>query len=388
MNRLIEFRDKPVIKAIAGIRRCGKSTLLKMYRDHLLSSGISENNVILMNFTHSPYSNMSTMDVIQEIKKTKGRKYILFDEVQMVQSWDRMVLDLFENEDCDIYVTGSNSVMFSSKLSTLLSGRAVTIEMFPFSYKEFLHFTDETDSNDSLIDYMTYGGFPLRLMLRGSVDAEVAVLQDVYNTVVLKDVVMRNNIRNQRVLDRLSRFLMRNVGNLVSVKSIRDYMTGSGIKVNFETVDAYLGYLEESLAFYRVKRYNIKAKEELVVNDKFYLSDTGIRTAVLGRRGADIGHMMENLVFLELRRRGYSVNVGKYEDQEVDFIASDDEKKMYIQVCYSLRDPETEKREVRPLISIGDDNRKIIVVMEESMNTDRNGIMEITLRKFLQNDDF
>ncbi|MDR0887834.1 MAG: ATP-binding protein [Candidatus Methanoplasma sp.] len=383
LDRLIELRDKPIIKAIVGIRRCGKSTLLEIYRDHLISEGVDKGNIILMNFTHSPFSGMNDKDVIREVKKTDGRKYILLDEVQMLQSWDKMVLDMFENIDCDICITGSNSVMFSSKLSTPLSGRAVSIEMFPFSYREFLSYTREDDTDDSLMEYMTYGGFPIALMVRSSKDAEMAVLEDIYSTVILKDIVQRNSIRNQGMLDRISRFMMRNIGNFVSVKSIMDYMISSGSKVNFETVDNYMGYLEESLAFYRVKRYNIKVKEELVVNDKFYLSDPGIRTAVLGRRDADIGHVMENLVFLELKRRGYTVYVGKLDDFEVDFVANDHTRTLYVQVCYSLRDPVTEEREIRPLRSINDDHRKIIITMEQSLNRDREGIAEIGIREFL-----
>ncbi len=274
-------------------------------------------------------------------------------------------------------------MMFSSRLSTLLSGRAVTIEMFTFSYNEFLKFTGETDSDNSLIEYMTYGGFPLALMLRGSEDAEIAVLEDIYSTVVLKDIIMRNSIRNPQMLKRISRFLMRNIGNLLSVKSIRDFMIGNGIKVNFQTVDDYLGFLEESLAFYRVKRYNIKAKEELVVNDKFYVSDLGLRTAVLGKRDADIGRVMENIVYLELRRRGFSVYVGKVGNYEIDFVAINDSRTVYIQVCYSLNDSVTEEREIRPLRAVDDDYRKIVIVMQPSMNKDRGGVVELDLRKFL-----
>lgn len=383
LDRLKEFKDKPVIKAVVGIRRCGKSTLLQMYLDYLLCSGIKEESILMMNFTHAPFSDMSAEDVMARARGRSGRLYILLDEVQMLESWDRAVLEMFENVDCDICITGSNSVMFSSKLSTLLSGRAVTIEMFPFSYTEFLRFTGQDDSDGSVMEYMTYGGFPLALMVRDSGDAETAVLEDVYSTIILKDISQRYNVRNQQMLDRISRFLMRNIGSLISVKSICDYMASSGLKVNFETADNYLRYLEESLAFYRVKRYNIKAKEELVVNDKFYLSDPGIRTAVLGRRDADIGHMMENLVYLELRRRGFDVYVGNNRGAEIDFVAMNGETKLYIQVCYSLRDPSTEECEVRPLRSIDDDYRKIVVTMEPSLNTDRNGIAEIGLRDLL-----
>lgn len=234
-----------------------------------------------------------------------------------------------------------------------------------------------------MMEYMAYGGFPLALMVRDSGDAETVVLEDVYSTVILKDIVQRYSIRNQQMLDRISRFLMRSMGSLVSVKSICDYMANSGLKVNFESADNYLGYLKESLAFYRVKRYNIKAKEELVVNDKFYLSDLGIRTAVLGKRDADIGYLMENLVYLELRRRGFDVYVGNNKGAEIDFVAMDGKTKVYVQVCYSLRDPVTEEREVRPLRSIDDDYRKLVVTMEASLSTDRDGITEIGLRDLL-----
>lgn len=387
LNRLIELKDKPVIKAIAGIRRCGKSTLLRLYKDYLLSSGVAEENILFINFTYLPNSEIDSKYVIEAVKAKQGRTYILLDEVQMLESWDKTVLYLFENTDCDIYVTGSNSMMFSSRLSTLLSGRAVTIEMFTFSYNEFLKFTGETDSYNSLMEYMTYGGFPLALMLRESEDAEIAVLEDIYSTVVLKDIVMRNNIRNQQMLKRISRFLMRNIGNLLSIKSIRDFMISNGIKVNFQTVDDYLGFLEESLAFYRVKRYNIKAKEELVVNDKFYASDLGLRTAVFGKRDADIGRIMENLVYLELRRRGFSVYVGKVGNYEIDFVAFDDVLTVYIQVCYSLNDPTTEEREIRPLRVVDDDYRKVVIVMQPSINKDRGGITELELREFLTGDE-
>jgi len=383
LDKLIQMKDVPLIKAIVGIRRCGKSTLMGMYRDYLLSTGISEESIVSLNLSHGRNSELNPSEIMAMVSSVKGRTYVLLDEVQIIENWDRMVLEMLETKDCDIYITGSNSVMFSSKLTTLLSGRSVTMEMFPFSYSEFLEYTRLSDSSSTITEYMTYGGFPLALMVRDSKESETAVLEGIYNTVVLKEIVQRHKIRNQQMLERISQFLMRNIGSPVSVKSIRDYMTSSGIKVNFETVDSYLGYLEESLAFYRVKRYDMKAKEELVINDKFYLSDLGLITAILGRRDADIGHLMENIVYLELRRRGYKIYTGKSGDHEIDFVAMGSEDRLYIQVCYSLRDPSTEERELRPLKSIKDDYKKIIVVMEESVNTDRDGIKEILLSDFL-----
>lgn len=354
-----------------------------MYREHLISTGIDENNIIMMNFTHDPFSNMSMDEIASIVMSRTERMYILFDEVQMVQSWDRMILHLFENADCDICITGSNSVMFSSNLSTILSGRVVSMELFPFSYMEFLEFTEQNDSDGASSEYMTYGGFPLALMVRNSREAETAVLEDIYNTVILKDIALRYSIRNQQMLDRISRYLIRNIGSLVSVKGIRDFMASNGFKVNFETIDGYLGYLEESLAFHRVKRFNIKTKEELVVNDKFYLSDLGIRTAIIGKRDVDTGHLMENLVYLELKRRGFDVHIGTINGMEVDFVIMNHETKAYVQVCYTLKDPATEERELRPLRSIRDGYRKVIITMEKSFNEDRDGIVEMGLREFL-----
>ena len=383
LDKLIQMKDVPLIKAIVGIRRCGKSTLMGMYRDYLLSTGISKESIVSLNLSHGKNSELNPSEIMAMVSSVKGRTYVLLDEVQIIENWDRMVLEMLETKDCDIYITGSNSVMFSSKLTTLLSGRSVTMEMFPFSYSEFLEYTELKDSVSSITEYMTYGGFPLALLVRDSRESETAVLEGIYNTVVLKEIVQRHKIRNQQMLERISQFLMRNIGSPVSVKSIKDCMASSGIKVNFETVDSYLGYLEESLAFYRVKRYDTKAKEELVINDKFYLSDLGLRTAILGRRDADIGHLMENIVYLELRRRGYKIYTGKSGDYEIDFVAMGSEDRLYIQVCYSLKDPSTEERELRPLKSIKDDYKKIIVVMEESVNTDRDGIKEILLSDFL-----
>lgn len=384
LNKLIEFRDKPIIKTIVGIRRCGKSTLLMMYKDYLIESGVHEDDILMMNLSHMQDNGRTTRDIINMVSEHKGRMYILLDEIQNLTGWDRMVLEMLETLDCDIYITGSNSVMFSSKLTTLLSGRAIGIEMFPFSYAEFLEFTTAPDSDESLMEYMTFGGFPLSLMLRGSKSAQNTVVEDVYNTVVLKDIVLRQGFKNNQLLDRMCGFLMRSIGSPLSVKSIKDYLSSAGVKTTSETVDTYLSYLEESLTFYRAKRFNIKAKEELVFNDKFYVVDPGLRTAVLGHRGADTGHILENLVYIQLRRDGYKVYVGKMDNLEIDFVAINSDRTLYVQVCYSLRDPVTEEREVRPLRKIRDNHRKILVVMEKSLNTDRDGIEEMGIREFLR----
>jgi len=386
LNHLKALKDMPVIKVVTGIRRCGKSVLMDLFKEHLIISGVSEDRIISRTFTHIPEESITAADLLNEIrnKMVKGQtNYVLMDEVQMVESWEKAVLTLFEEDGCDIYLTGSNSKMFSSNLSTLLSGRAVEVEMFPFSYKEFLLFTELDDSSDSLSEYMRTGGFPLAAALIGRTEYAMTVLDSIYNTVVLRDVIERNDIRNPQMLNRISSFLMRNIGNTVSVKSIMDYMVSAGFKVNFETVDNYLGMLEEGFIFYRAKRYDTKAKEELVVNDKFYVADLGLRNAALGFRDADIGQFMENLVYLELRRRGYSVFVGKFNTLEIDFVAMNAESTSYYQVSYSIESPDTKKRELEPLMKLKDGRRRTIITMVPSLNKDHDGIREIGLREFL-----
>ena len=389
LDKLKALRDMPVIKVITGIRRCGKSTLLDLFKEYLIGSGVPEDRIISMTFSHSMEEEITAADILSEVheKRAEGeRNYVFLDEVQVAKSWEKAVLTIFEEGGSDVYITGSNSEMFSSKLSSLLSGRVAEVEMFPFSYKEFLVFTEQGDSSDSLSEYMRIGGFPLASALRDRTEYAVTVLDGIYRTVVLRDIVERNNIRNPQMLGRISAFLMRNIGNPVSVKSITDYMVSAGFKVNFETVDSYLRMLEEALIFYRAKRYDTKAKEELIVNDKFYIVDTGLRNSVLGFRDADIGRFMENLVYLELRRRGYSVFVGKLNTLEIDFVAMNSESTAYYQVSYSIEDPETKRRELEPLKKLRNGHRKIIITMVPSLNKDHDGIREIGLREFLLDD--
>ncbi|MCL1811394.1 MAG: ATP-binding protein [Methanomassiliicoccaceae archaeon] len=386
LNELKSLRDVPVIKVITGIRRCGKSTLLELFKEYLIGSGVPEDRIITMTLTHGSEEEITAADILNEVrgKRADGEmNYVFLDEIQMARSWEKAVLTIFEEGGSDVYITGSNSEMFSSKLSSLLSGRAAVVEMFPFSYKEFLLFTEQKDSSDSLSEYMRIGGFPLAAALRGKPEYAMTVLDGIYRTAVLRDIIERNNIRNPQMLGRISSFLMRNIGNPVSVKSIADYMVSAGFKVNFETVDSYLGMLEEAFIFYRAKRYDVKAKEELVVNDKFYVADMGLRNSALGFREADIGQFMENLVYLELRRRGYSVFVGKVNAMEIDFVAMNKESTAYYQVSYSIEDPETKRRELEPLKKLRDGHRKTIITMVPSLNKDHDGIREIGLREFL-----
>ena len=389
LDKLKALRDTPVIKVITGIRRCGKSTLLELFKEYLIDSGVTEDCIISMVLTHGSEEKITAADILKEVrgKAVKGKmNYVLLDEVQMAESWEKAVLTILEEGGSDVYITGSNSEMFSSKLSSLLSGRAVEVEMFPLSYKEFLFFTGQDDSADSLSEYMRIGGFPLAVALRDKMEYAMLVLDGIYRTAVLNDIVERHSIRNPQMLSRISAFLMRNIGSPVSVKSIMDYIVSAGFKVNFETVDNYLGMLEEAFIFYRAKRFDMKAKEELVVNDKFFIADTWLRNAALGFREADMGQFMENLVYLELRRRGYTVFVGKINALEIDFVAMNAKSTAYYQVSYSIEDPETKRRELEPLKRLRDAHRKTVITMVPSLNADHDGIREVGLREFLMDE--
>jgi len=389
LEKLKALRDTQAIKVITGIRRCGKSTLLELFKEYLIDSGVTEDCIISMTLTHGSEEKITSADVLKEVrgKAVKGKmNYVFLDEVQMAESWEKAVLTILEEGGSDVYITGSNSEIFSSKLSTLLSGRAVEVEMFPLSYREFLLFTGQDDSSGSLSEYMRIGGFPLAVALHDKPEYAMMVLDGIFRTVVLSDIVERHNIRNPQMLNRISAFLMRNIGNPVSVKSIMDYIVSAGFKVNFETVDSYLGMLEEAFIFYRAKRYDTKAKEELVVNDKFFIADTGLRNAALGFREADISQFMENLVYLELRRRGYTVVVGKINALEIDFVAMNTKSTAYYQVSYSIEDPETKRRELEPLKRLRDGHRKTVITMVPSLNADHDGIREVGLREFLMDD--
>ena len=389
LNKLKALRDMPVIKVITGIRRCGKSTLMDLFKEYLIDSGVTEDCIISMTLTHGSEERITAADVLKEVheKKVEGKmNYVFLDEIQMAESWEKAVLTIFEEGGSDVYISGSNSEVFSSKLSSLLSGREVEIELFPLSYKEFLSFTGHGDSADSLSEYMRIGGFPLAAALHDKPEYAMMVLDGIYRTVVLRDIIERHDIRNPQMLDRTSAFLMRNIGRLVSVKSIMDYTVGAGFKVNFETIDNYLGMLEEAFVFYRAKRYDAKAKEELVTNDKFFIADIGLRNTVLGFRDADMSQFMENLVYLELRRRGYTVFVGKVDALEIDFVAINTKSTAYYQVSYSIEDPETKRRELEPLKKLRNGYRKTVITMVPSLNADHDGIREVGLREFLMDD--
>jgi predicted AAA+ superfamily ATPase len=390
LNRLIAFRDKSPVKAITGVRRCGKSTLLDLYERRLLAAGVAKDAVIRMNFESLDFEDIRTYKELHETVKGLLRpdsmNYILLDEVQQVEGWEKAVNSLRLIPNTDIYITGSNAFMLSSELSTLLSGRYVEIQMLPLSFKEYMEFNgyeDGGDLNEYFNQYLRWGGFPGITEICGHPDAIRAYLAGVYHTILMRDVVRRNAVRDSALLENVLRFLCGNIGNTVSTKKISDCLTSAGRKTNSETIDNYLKMLENAFILYRARRYDLKGKLHLKTQEKFYLVDTGVRNELLGFRDSDYGFTLENIVYFELLRRGFQVAIGKSGALEVDFVATRPDKTAYYQVTASMLDENTRRRELAPLRDIGDNYEKTVLSMDRTPVTDFDGIRNVNLLDFL-----
>lgn len=391
LTQLIRFRDKPLIKVITGIRRCGKSTLLSLFENHLMASGVTQDHIIRMNFESFQFDEISDYKKLhtyikKRLKNSSDRHYILLDEVQQVSSWEKAVNSFLVDANVDIYITGSNAYLLSSELSTLLSGRYVEIKMQPLSFKEYLDFTDTgTDGNiqNKFDQYLKFGGLPTVVELIDHPDTIGPFLEGIYNTVLMKDVVERNGVRDSALLESIIKFIAANIGSIVSTKKISDYLTSSGRKTTSDTIDNYLKMLENAFIIYKANRYDLKGKMFLKTLEKYYLVDMGIRNQLIGLRNTDYGHVLENLVYLELLRRGYEVAIGKIGPLEVDFVATKADEKIYYQVSASILDEKTRARELRPLESISDNYPKYIITMDHSIFTDYSGIKVQNIIDFL-----
>jgi len=391
LAKLIQFKDLPFIKVVTGIRRCGKSTLLSLFEKHLLDSGVSAEFIIRMNFESFEYDDIVSYKELHEAIKSKMEKpsekyYVLLDEVQQVESWEKVVNSFLVDSNVDIYITGSNAYLLSSELSTLLSGRYVEIKMLPLSFKEFLDFTagDATiDHRSAFNTYLEFGGLPTIAGLLDRPETIDAFLEGIVNTVLMKDVIDRNNIRDTALLESVLKFIAANIGNVVSTKKISDYLTSSGRKVTSDTIDNYLRMLENAFIIYKANRYDLKGKLFLKTLEKYYVVDMGIRNKMTGLRNTDIGFVLENIVFLELIRRGYTVSIGKVGPLEVDFVATKLNEKSYYQVSATIMDASTRERELRPLRSISDNYSKIILTMDETPFNDYDGIKVQNIIEFL-----
>lgn len=389
MKVLKEFQDKTVIKIITGIRRCGKSSLLLLFRDYLLQKGIPQERILHMNFESLRHKDIADyLALYQRISEeipSSEKCYLLLDEIQMVDGWAKAIDSFLVDFNVDIYITGSNAYLLSSELSTMLSGRYVEIKMMPLSFQEFLTFHEFAPSitiEEKFQRYLQYGGMPAVSEYNFNTQRINDMLEGIYSTVILKDVLDRNKITDQALLKKIVRFLADNIGSIVSPNSIGNILANEG---NIDegkgrrnpasrTVENYIDMLQNAFIFYGIRRYDIKGKQHLKTLGKYYIVDLGIRNMLLGYRDADRGHVLENVVYFELLRRGYRVSIGKIGEKEVDFIAEKPEHKMYVQVTESMAGEETRKRELAPLHEIPDHYEKMVLSMDRSFVQSYEGI--------------
>ena len=390
LKKLIDAKDTEFIKVITGVRRSGKSTLLLMFKDYLINNGIKNDNIIYINFESAIYDDIKNYkDLYNYIKdKIKNDKvYVLLDEVQNVESWEKAINSFKVDFDVDIYITGSNAYLLSSELSTLLSGRYIEIKMYPLSFKEYLLFNNYDNNNidDKFNEYLKYGGLPAITLIKKNNELVLSYLNDIYNTIVKKDIIDRNNIKDTALLENIIKYLSNNIGSPISASKISDYLNSNKIttKSNHQTIDNYLNMLEKSFIMYKADRTDIKSKALLKTLGKYYISDTGIRNIILGFRNINEGHLLENVVYLELLRRGFKVNIGKTNDYEVDFVAENPNTIKYYQVTRTLADEKVKIRELRSLESIDDNYEKTILTMDKTINNDYNGIKVINIIDWL-----
>ncbi len=381
------YRDILLVKALAGIRRSGKSTILEMLQNDLLKSGVAADHIISMRYTSEDFDDgMTHKDVYQGIKSKMtdcGRYYLLLDEVQEVGGWEKAVNSLLENENTDIYVTGSNSKLMSSEISTYLTGRYVSIPVFTLSFSEFLEFkkTSILSRNELLRAYIRQGGFPIIAL--GNFDEESAyqIAEGIYTSVITRDIAKRHHIANFDLFNRVVKYIVENVGKTFSANAIVKFLKGQGRSLSVEAVYSYLAWLEKAFIIYRCQRYDLQGKSVLKTQEKFYLADPSFKYSMMGFNPGSIAAMLENVVYFELRRRGYKVYIGKNETKEIDFVAIRRDERIYVQVCRQL--PEDSDREIANLLEIRDHYPKYVVTLDELATGNINGVKIVQLADFL-----
>lgn len=396
LNKLISWKDENVIKVVTGIRRCGKSTLLQQYQSYLKDNGIADEQIISLNFEELENESLLDYRALYNYIKEKLNKdkptYIFLDEVQNVPCFEKAIDSLYVKKNTDIYITGSNSYLLSGELATLLTGRYVEISMLPLSFREFYQLSG-TDKDTSFSQYIKYGGFPYLAQMEKDDEKTNTYIEGIYNTVVIKDIEQRQMRREQNgnlrkitdisLLKTIAKYLSSVIGNLVSVKSVTDYLVSNGRKISANTVNDYMQALEEAYIFYPVSRFDIVGKEVLKSNKKWYVVDLGIRNHILPRRRYDLGFSIENVVYFELLRRGYRVNIGKFNNAEIDFIAQKNDEIIYFQVTADMTSESTFNREINPLKIINDNYEKIILTLDKFSAGNYNGIKVINLIEWL-----
>ena len=387
LDTLIHFREKNLIKVVTGIRRCGKSTLFEIYQNYLKEEGVAEEQIIFINLEDGDYhavrSYQELYDLVNQSLQPEKMNYVFLDEVQQVEQFQKAVDSLYIKKNVDLYITGSNAYLLSGELATLLAGRYVEIKMLPLSFSEYLScFDSNVDISRKYMDYLTNSSFPGTLELMRKQDIQM-YLEGTYTSIVLKDIVSRKRIADVSMLESVIRYMFDNIGNLCSSTKIANTMTSAGRKISVRTVESYLEALTDSFILYRAERYDVKGKQYLSVGAKYYLADIGLRYYLLGSRQVDFGHILENIVYLELLRRGYEVHVGKMGTAEVDFVAFNEEGVEYYQVALSVLDENTLKRELAPLDAISDHNPKYLLTMDMLPVTSHNGIRQMNVLDWL-----
>lgn len=379
LQKLIYFKDKQLIKVVTGVRRCGKSTLLEIFQDYLKANGTDASQILTINLENFDFFALHNPESLHTYIKKRLQPdkmtYIFIDEIQHCAEFPTVIDSLYIRNNVDIYVTGSNAYMLSGEIATLLSGRYVEIKMLPLSFKEYVKATDGANNlSQSYRNFIRHGAFPYTLALGNNEGAIREYLEGIYNTIVVKDIATRKKISDTMMLESVTRFLFSSSGSPVSTKKIADTMTSSGRKIDVKTIERYLDGLMESYIVYQVKRFNIRGKQYLKTLEKYYSVDTGLRYLLLGSSGTDVGHILENVVYLELLRRGFSVYIGKLDELEVDFVAKNQKGLQYIQVAASVRDEKTLQRELASLRRISDNYPKLILTLDDDPEADYDGI--------------
>lgn len=389
LNQLIEAKDLNLIKVITGVRRSGKSTLLLQFKDYLTNNGIDKDNIIYMSFESAEWYDIKNYrDLYNYIKsKYNGKKlYLLLDEVQNIEEWEKAVNSFLVDIDADIYVTGSNANLLSSELTTLLAGRVYTVQIYPLSFAEYIQiypFKNNEDKYKMFDKYLKFGGMPMLASLNDNERLMVNYLSDIKDVVLKKDIIAKNKIKDIVFLDNLLQYMSTIIGTLVNPSSIADFMKKNGSSIDNETVDKYLKMIENAYFIYRIPRYELKGKKLLKTQGKYYFVDNGLKNILSGFSSYDSGSSYENIVCMELLRRGYEVYVGKYNDLEIDFIAISPEEKIYYQVARSILSEEVENREKRSLLAIDDNYKKVILTMDNVYNKVIDGIEVENIVDFL-----
>ena len=395
-DRIMPYADTPFVKILTGVRRCGKSTILKMIMEKLKAERkIPAERIISCRYDSMEYEDMTAKQMYAQLKERlspDGKTYLFLDEIQEIRGWEKVVNSLASDFDVDIYVTGSNSRMMSSEISTYLTGRYVSFRIFTLSFDEYLkfrsRFTSVKDPKAELVNYVRLGGFPATHLQELSPDEIDTIVRDIYHSTIFSDIVKRNQIRKIDQLERVVKYTFSNVGNTFSAKSISDYLKSEHRSIDNETVYSYLEKLEKAYLLHRCSRYDLQGKEILKTQEKFYLADTALRYSVLGYNAHSVASSLENIVYLELCRRGYTVNVGKTGDGEIDFVAVRQNEKIYVQVTQAIHSEKTEKREYERLLEIRDNYPKYVLTTDEFAGGNYEGIKTMHIADFLLSSEY